>query len=484
MAKKVALINPPWITKDETIWHGIKGAMPPLSLLSIGAILEENRIPVQIIDAHLFVMSEEEVANQLQESQADIIGITMMTSTAIVSHRIAQIAKNVSPQITVVVGGVHPDALPEETLRNKSIDLVVRGDGEITMLEICSGLEWKEIKGISYRLNSHIVHNQPRSIVDINDLPPYAYHLVPVGKYYPAAGAYQKLPAINMLMTRGCPGKCIFCNSAETVLRTRDARKVVDEIAYLRNTYGVREIQFYDDTFTVMKNNVFQFCELMEERKLGVTFSCFARTDCFSPKMAASLKKAGCHQVMFGVESGSRPILKTLRKDIDLEKTKQAVKWAKSAGLEVRAAFIFGSPGEDENTIQETLNYALDLDPDLAIFNITTPYPGTQFFSWAKKEQRLLTEDWWEYELGQTIVNLPTISNEKLIQEYQSAYRTFYNRPKIYWRRFIKIRSLRHLSDAIDAYLQIIFRRKVSGRGAYRQSWLKHRRADFFDVQV
>ncbi len=455
--------------------------MPPLSLLSMGAVLEKDGFDVQIIDAHLFTMTEDDMARELKKAKADVIGITMMTSTAIAGHRIAQIAKEQDPLVTVVVGGVHPDALPEETLRNQTIDLVVRGDGEMTMLEICRGNSNSDISGISYRDEGQFIHNQARNPVDLNSLPPYAYHLVPLEKYYPAAGAYKKLPAINMLMTRGCPGKCIFCNSAETLLRNRNAEQVVNEIAHLRDKYGVREIQFYDDTFTVMKANVYRFCDLMVERQLGVTFSCFARTDCFSPKMASALKKAGCHQVMFGIESGSQPILKTLRKDIDLEKTKQAVAWAKTAGLEVRAAFIFGSPGENETTIQTTIDYALNLDPDLAIFNITTPYPGTQFYDWAIRNNRLLTQDWWEYELGQTIVDLPTISNSILIQRYEQAYRDFYNRPVMYWRRLKKIKSFRHFTDSLHAYLQIMLKVKLTGRGSYSNDWLGHRREDFFD---
>jgi len=219
----------------------------------------------------------------------------------------------------------------------------------------------------------------------------------------------------------------------------------------------------------------------MVERQLGVTFSCFARTDCFSPKMASALKRAGCHQVMFGIESGSQPILKTLRKDIDLEKTKEAITWAKSAGLEVRAAFIFGSPGESETTIQETIDCALNLDPDLAIFNITTPYPGTQFYDWAIRNDRLLTQDWWEYELGQTIVDLPTISNSVLLQWYEQAYRDYYNRPLMYWRRLKKIRSFRHFTDSLRAYLQIMLKVKLTRRGSYSDDWLNHRREEFFD---
>ncbi len=480
----VLLINPAWITRDDNIWHGIKGAMPPLSILSIGAVLEAAGFEVSILDAHVYQLSEAEVAWEIAQRRPRFIGITMMTSTAIVSHRIAQIAKEVDPKIVVVVGGVHPDAMPDETLRNRAIDYVVRGDGEYTMLEICQGRRPEEILGLSYCKEGRPVHNPARPLlIDLGQLPRYAYHLVPMHKYYPAVGAYRRLPAINMLMTRGCPGKCIFCNSAETTLRTRPAAKVVDEILHLRERYGIREIQFYDDTFTVMKKNVLEFCRLMAEKKAGVTFSCFARTDCFNEEMARALKQAGCHQVMFGVESGSPNILKILRKDIDLERTKGAVELAKRAGIEVRAAFIFGTPGETEETIEETLRYAIELDPDIAIFNITTPYPGTQLYAWAEENGSLLTKDWWDYELGNSIVDLPTLDRHAIRAMYDKAFRAFYNRPKIYLRRLAKIRSLSLLRDTVEAFVYIILRRKIGQRGRYKKEWLRHRREDFFDYE-
>lgn len=478
----VLLINPAWITRDDNIWHGIKGAMPPLSLLSIAAVLEKEGIEVSILDAHVDQLSEAEVAREIARKNPRYVGLTVMTSTSIISHRIAQIAKAVDPQITVIVGGVHVDALPDETLRNQAIDYAVRGDGEYTMLEICQGKDPGEIQGLSYRKDGRPVHNPPRPIImDLGELPRYAYHLVPMHKYYPAVGAYRRLPAINMLMTRGCPGKCIFCNSAETTLRTRPAAKVVEEIIHLRDAYGLREIQFYDDTFTVMKKNVLEFCRLMYEKKVGVTFSCFARTDCFSEEIAQALKRAGCHQVLFGIESGSQNILKILRKDIDLEKTKEAVQLAKRVGIEVRAAFIFGTPGETKETIEETLRYAIEIDPDLAIFNITTPYPGTQLYAWAEERGGLLTRDWWQYELGSAIIDLPTLSRPAIRAMYDRAFKTFYNRPKIYLRRLAKIRSFSLFKDTLEAFLYIILRLKIGQRGAFKKEWLRHRREDFFD---
>jgi len=481
--KKITLINPPWITRDDNVWHGIKGAMPPLSILSIGAVLEAEGYEVSILDVHVEKYTEKEVAAEIKKLDPDLVGLTVMTATAIASHRIAQIVKEVNPTTLVVMGGVHVSSMPEETLRNTAVDYVVRGDREYTLLDLCQGKNPHSIHGLSFREGNQLVQTVNRAdIKNLGALPTYAYHLIDINRYYPAVGAYKKWPAINMLMTRGCPGKCIFCNSAETTLRTRPADQVVDEIIHLRDTYGIKEIQFYDDTFTVMKQNVLEFCRLMVEKKVGVTFSCFARTDCFSEKVALALKEAGCHQVMFGVESGSQDMLKILRKDIDLDKTLGVVKLAKKVGLEVRAAFTFGTPGETLETIQETLAYALKMDPDLAIFNITTPYPGTQLYNWALKKNLLTTHDWWDYELGRAIVNMPSIPQEALIDAYQKAFKTFYNRPKMYWKRFTKIQSLRQFKDSFEAFSQIILKAKFTKRGTSHKDWLNYYREDFFDI--
>jgi radical SAM superfamily enzyme YgiQ (UPF0313 family) len=158
------------------------------------------------------------------------------------------------------------------------------------------------------------------------------------------------------------------------------------------------------------------------------------------------------------------------------------VREAKSAGLEVRAAFVLGTPGETQKTIRETLDYAISLDPNLAIFNITTPYPGTQLFDWAVTHDRLKTYDWWDYELGEPIVDLGTVSGEELKVAYDVAYKEFYNRPKIFLERARKIRSFAQLKDSVDAFLQMIWKVKLSDRGAYRKEWLRHRREDFFDL--
>lgn len=482
----VLLINPPWVSKDENIWHGIKSAMPPLGLLSIASYIEQEGIKTKVLDVHVEKLNAKEVEDYIRQCSPKIVGLSVMTATANAANRIAQIVKKVDSSIQVVMGGVHAEALPVECLRNSAVDIVVRGDGEETFLSICKGRPLQDIKGVSYRgPQQNVIHNQVADVeMDLDKYPMPAYHLVPMDKYYPAIGAYKRLPAINMLMTRGCPGKCTFCNSAMTTLRSRSAAKVVEEIEYLQKNYGIKEIQFYDDTFTVLRPNVFEFCRLMKEKNLGVSWAAFVRADCFDEKIAQAMKDAGCHQVMVGVESGDEQILKNIRKPIMFKRTINCVEIAKKVGIDARAAFIFGSEGETVESLQRTIDFSLELNPDIALYNITTPYPGTQLFNWAKQNGYLLTEEWSNYELSGTIMNLPSISTEEIQNMYKKAHQKFYMRPQAIWNRLKKLTNLYQLKDLISAFFFIILRVKVGGRGEVRKDWVDFKKEDFFDLEL
>ncbi|MEP6787270.1 MAG: radical SAM protein [Acidobacteriota bacterium] len=482
---RVLLINPPWISKEDNIWNGIKAAMPPLSLLSIAAYLEQQGVTVQILDVHVEKLSVQQVREVVRRVDPEWVGMTVMTATSVASHQISRIVKDVCPDAKVVFGGVHAEALPLETLSNSAVDYVVRGDGEFTFHSMITGDDPTALSGVSWRNGSNVVNNPPVEVnMDLDQYPRPAYHLVPMHKYYPTIGAYKKLPAINMLMTRGCPGKCTFCNSANTALRNRSADRVVDEIEHLRDTYGIREIQFYDDTFTVNRQNVLRFCELMKERKVGVSWSAFIRADCFNEELAKAMKDAGCHQVLIGVESGDEQILRNIRKPIQDKRTKQSIELARKAGIETRCAFIFGSMGDTLESMERTLDYSIELDSELAIFNVSTPYPGTQLFEWAKDNGYLVTEEWSEFELSTFLLNLPTVSNEKVMEFYAYAHKKFYSRPITMWRRAKKMRHLAQIRDAINAFFYIVLRHKVGRRGEVRSDWLGYKKADFFDLSL
>ena len=237
------LIYPPWTILYARAF--LTNALPPLGILSIASYLESNGYSVRVIDVHAERMSPDDLRKKLAEMRPRYVGICVLSSMLVSSHAIARDAKRLVPDCTVVVGGVHAELFPEAMLQNSAIDLVVRGDGEEPFLDIVKGRRWGDIRGVSYRDedNAAVVHTPAQDIVmDIDKYPMPAYHLVNINRYFPSATSYRNLPAANVIMTRGCPGKCTFCNSAMTVLRSRAPQRVFEQIKHLREAYGIRQI--------------------------------------------------------------------------------------------------------------------------------------------------------------------------------------------------------------------------------------------------
>lgn len=453
---KICLINPPWVTKSNNIWTKIRGTLPPLGLLYLAAFLEREGVTADIIDCQAGLRSWEEVRSRLKQGRYDLYGITGTTSIISNSYRLAAMVKDCHPDAKVVMGGVHVTALPEEALGKSAVDFVIRGEGENALLELAKGAAPDAIAGLSYRAGGKIVHNGESCIMpDLDALPFPAFHKVNMKAYFPALNSYKRLPAINMMTTRGCPGRCTFCNSASVPLRRRSAENIFGEMKMLSGKYGIKEISFYDDTFTVFHDNITKLCDMLIAGGVDLTWSCFARVDTVTLPLLKKMKAAGCHQVMFGIESASPEILKNIRKNVQLEKNREAVQMAKDAGITVRCTFMFGNPGETERTIDETIKYSLELDPDIALYNITTPYPGTEMFGWAKEAGYLLSENWDDYDLSEPVMRLPTISPEKLQLKYKEAFRAFYFRPRKIFKKIADMVTLKDVHTLPDVIRRI-----------------------------
>ena len=455
---KVCLINPPWEVKKGSIWSQVRSSMPALGLLYIAAYLESKGIECDVLDFQATLASQEEIEATIKIGNYDFYGITATTPLAHNAYRISKFIKREKTGAKVVLGGVHPTALPEESFVEGDADYVVRGEGEEIFYRLISGENAAFIDGISYVKDGKVMHVGSAGIVhDLDSLPYPAFHKVDLSLYKPAVGGYKRTPAINMTATRGCPGKCTFCNSAAIKLRKRSAQHIFGEMEMLVREYGIKEICFYDDTFTVYPENIKQLCALIVENGLDITWSCFARTDCVNDEMLEQMKRAGCHQVMYGIESASPQILINIKKPIQKEKNVIAVALARKHGITSRCTFMLGNPGETPETIDETIDFALELDPDIALFNITVPYPGTEMFDWADKNGYLLTKDWREYDLSVPVMSLPDAPVKTLQLKYKEAFRRFYFRPIYVLRqvkRLLSISELRILLEGIKSLLK------------------------------
>lgn len=449
---RTLLINPPWVRRHGNIWQDVASVMPPLGLAWLAAQLERAGHPVDILDAHAERQGWDSLPARLRSfGPRQVVGITATTSLIGNALALARLARTEFPEALIVLGGVHPTVLPEEVLAEPCVDLVVRGEGELTLLDIVSGLDWRTIAGVSFRDGNRFVHNPDRALVqDLDSLAPPAYHLLPMDRYYPAAGAYRRLPAISMLATRGCPGRCTFCYRLfGSRIRTRSGRRLAEEAVMLQERFGIREICFYDDTFTVVRKEVLAFLDGLEELKADLTWSCFSRVDSVDEPTLRRMKTSGCHQIMYGVESANPDILKNIGKRITTAKVEEAVAMTKRVGIDVRAAFMIGNPGETAESMEETMRFAIRLNPDLVIFNIATPFPGTEMFRWADEQGLITTKDWEDYDLSRPVMTLPTLSRQEMERFYSSAYRRFYLRPAYVLQRLGKIRSLADVLQAV-----------------------------------
>jgi radical SAM superfamily enzyme YgiQ (UPF0313 family) len=457
---EVLLLNPGWMSREGNIWKKISGSMPPLGLAYIASYLEKNSIKVSIIDIQAEKLPDTALIGAAPGNPG-FIGITATTMTVKSALETASLCRAKFPGAKIVFGGVHPTIMPEDVLKSGDVDYAIRGEGERPFLELINGMDPRSIEGLSYKKDGGFIHNPVGPVIsDLDSLPFPAYHLLPVKNYIPALGSYKRLPAISLITTRGCPGKCTFCLGSYLggKVRMHSTKYIIGEIKMLIRDYGIREISFYDDTFTAYKNKVREFCRVIIGEKIDITWSCFARVDFVDEETLRLMKKSGCHQIMYGIESGCEDILENIKKKTSLSKAVEIVALTKKIGIECRAAFMLGNPGETRQTMETTLAFAKKLDPDIALFNITTPYPGTEMYEWADKNGYLKTKDWSRYDLSNAVMELPTVASSVVEEFYKKAHHDFYGRPSYLIHRLFMIRSFNDLFVAIKAFFAIFLK--------------------------
>lgn len=459
----VLLIKPPHkeVYKD---FKSVATEYPPLGLAYIAAVLEKNGFTVKITDMPVEGVSENQLVSILKEFKPSIAGITATTPTIGYSLKLAALCKKELPDILIVIGGPHASAIPEQVLADRNVDFVIHGEGEYSFLELAEALkdgkEFNNILGISYKEDGKIKNNPARPFIEnLDELPFPARHLLPMKKYfYVDAKAW---PMTTIFTSRGCPGRCTYC-SAHLIFgrgfRARSAKNVVDEIEQLVKE-GFMEIHFLDDTFTLERDRVIEICDEIKKRSLKFLWCCpnGVRVNMVDMELLKRMKEAGCYSLAFGFESGNQQILNKIKKGITLEQSKNAIRLAKAAGMETWGFFMMGLPGDTEQTVRDTIDFAKELDPDIAKFHITIPLPGTELFELWKKEGVIKTEDWDKYGIHASEVSeLPSISSEKLKEFNRQAYKEFYMRPKYFVRYIKRINSLTRLNNSLRGGIAII----------------------------
>ena len=456
----------PTVTRSGTLYY-------PLWLIYAAAVCEKDGFEVEFLDAPAGTMTQSQQFSYIKEhgDGTKLFVVNTSTPSIVNDTECADRLKDMYPDAFVMLVGTHPSALPDETLENsRNIDAVVRHEYDYIVRDVARALRDGDspysVKGLTYRISGDISSNPDMPyITDLDEIPflsEFVYRHLNYRDYFFAAGRY---PEIQMFTGRGCMARCNFCVYPQTMhghqYRMRSPENVVLELEYISRTFpDVKEIVFEDDTFTMKRDRVLEICRLMMEKDLHKRFRwlCNARVNLDLETMKA-MKRAGCHLIIPGIESGSQEILNNIRKGTTIKQVRSYVENAKKAGLQIHACYMVGNKGETKETMQETLRLALELDTDTAQFYPLLPFPGTEAYFWAK-ENGYIRGGYTDYVKEDGTINclleLPGLSGEELVQFCDEARKKYYMRPKYIMHRIIMgIKDPSDMKRSIKAFLNI-----------------------------
>ena len=492
---KVMLIYPPITVfgADPTI----PSIVQPLGLAYVAGYLEKEGIQVKILDARglsgervikdpksaLYGLSNAEIIKEIENEKPDVIGISCMwTAYSGDAHRIAGLVKKYKKDLPVIFGGAHASQFYEMVLRDDNVDIVVIGEGEATCTEVLKrikeGISFEDVKGIAYRTtDKRIVKNPPRiPIKDLDTIPFPARHLLDMNIYLDKTkkGKFaMRSPSIPMITSRGCPQKCIYCTIHSVwgnSWRGRSPKNVVDEIEMLQLNYGIKEVYWMDDSAGVHKSRLIAICDEIIRRKLDVKWTTpngIAHWT-LDESILDKMKQAGCYRITFGIESGNTEMRKFIGKPFDLKQAQRLIRYANKIGMWTICTFIIGFPYETREAVNDTIQFAIDSDTDMAVFYLLCPHPTSRVYEIFKKEGllnldhvldpsiSLSDEDFAKLGelLGQKGLKTKYFTSEELENILTEAYNRFF---KARFRSFLNpIRILRKVKSIED--FQYVYR--------------------------
>ncbi len=453
---KVLLISPPY-PKDRIFRKSMKNlgaVLPPLGIAYIAAMLEKDGHKVKIIDgpawATVLDYDFTDLEKDIMEFAPDVVGVSASTSQIEHAKRAISIAKYANKKCVVILGGTLISADPKALLHFEQVDFGVYGEADLTFSEILKAVEAKKpvdgMEGVIWRENEDVKFLKPKVITDLDQIPMPARHLLKMEIYRPSPANYRRLPATTIMTSRGCPYQCIFCSrpTEGTAFRAHSAERVVAEIEHLVTKYGINDLQIFDDTFSLIPSRVERICKGIIEKKIDISWNCMTRVDKINPELLSLMKKAGCYEIGFGIESGSDRILQFIKKATTTDLVRKGVSMTKDAGIDVRGFFMIGFPTETKEEILQTIKFAKELDVDVAQFMVSTPFPGTEMWEIAKQNGNI-NDDWNSftfYAPDKMPFSSNLLSDEELLTLYKKAYKSYYFRPKFMLRQLVKMRSI------------------------------------------
>jgi len=412
--------------------YATKVLHPPLILAYAAGYIRAHGHTVDLVDALALQMDSRAFTQKVEDFQPDFVVFETSTASFLNDAKLAHIVKERTGAKMVFVG-THVSATPSESLAVSDIDAVMIGEYEEQLLEyIEKGPE--NTAGLAFKTNNGriLVNRKKAPPTDLDRFPFPARDLLPNKRYF---DPILMNPFTFVLSGRGCPYRCTFCNWPQVfwghVYRVRSPRNVVDELEDIERNHLIKSFLFNDDTFTVNKPHAMAVCEEMIRRGVTLSWGAYARPDLDDLKLLHAMRRAGCFLLKVGVESGNQQILNNMKKGTKLENIRKGIRVMKEEGFHVHATFVFGMPGESHKTIEETIDFAKELDPTTVQFSTAVPYPGTEFYRYIIENGYLKVENWEEQLPLNPTYEYENLSSEDIKNAVKKAYRSYYLRWKL-----------------------------------------------------
>ncbi len=441
--KTLVLCEPPFLFWDRSMDRLRQGeeTIPGMGVLVLAAVARARGYHVRLIDAKEQGSSPEAVSRQIAALHPDYLGLSATTISVTNAARIAERVKGLCPEVVTILGGAHVSALPCRTLEVfPSIDFGIAGEGEVALFDLLERLDRgtavDDIAGLAYRRDGQIWCN-PRApyIEDLDALPPPAWDLLPdfPHRFQPSLFSYPRTPVATLITSRGCPFSCSFCDRSTSGRKGRmhGVEYIVGLCRHLVER-GVRHVIFLDDLFTVRKQRVVDLCHAFLDEGFQFSWSCNSHPNLLDFDTLKLMRRAGCWQIAYGIESGSQRILDVVKHEVRIPRMRETLRMTRAAGIRTKGYVMIGHPTEGLDSLAETAAFLKVVELDLCQITKFTPYPGTPAYP-TIHQHGTFDED-WERMNAMNFMFLPHGLNEETLENYfDHCYRVFYTRPDILW---------------------------------------------------
>jgi len=425
----------------------------PLGLLAIGSVLKRAGHQVKILDLRISNSPDEELDAVMSSFDPQVVGIGVMTIECKYGFIDAAKVKKINPNVTVIFGGPHCSHEPQFILNDSNVDLMVSGEGDLTIVELIDTLEEGKdvagVPGIAYKKNGSYLRTAERPVIRDLDTIDQEYDLINLERYFNFQSSMDFFPVfrnkrfIPLVTSRGCPFKCTYCHDIfDKSIQYRSPEAVVNEIEYLIKVYGIREFHIVDDVFNVNMKRAKIVLDAIIERNLNIhiSFPNGLRADFFDDELIDKMQRAGVYRMALGIESGSQRIQDMIKKDLDIKIIYDVVEKLTSARMSVHGFFMLGFPSETREEMKETIDFACDLGLTTANFSLVIPNPGTDLRQTFIESRESNFEDFSEYTFDAASSNASEVEGDDLIKLKREANRRFY----------LSAQRLRHVLRAVE----------------------------------